>query len=76
MRAIPIILLSTLAACHAHTGLEDDFHQALTLREDYYDLSALEGAVINRVTLEARDWEHEEEPQTTIFRWSFFGYVP
>lgn len=62
--------------CTYVTGLEDDFHQALTLREDYYDLSGLEGAVINQVELEARDWEFDEEPQTAVFRWTFYGTVP
>jgi hypothetical protein len=62
--------------CTYVTGLEDDFHQAMTLREDYYDLSGLEGAIINQVQLEVRDWQHEEETQTAIFSWSFYGYVP
>ena len=62
--------------CTYVTGLEDDFHQALTLREDYYDLSGLGGAVINQVQLQARDWEQEDETQTAIFRWSFYGYAP
>ncbi len=62
--------------CTYVTGLEDDFHQALTLREDYYDLTGLEGAVINRLELEGRDWETEDDPQTAKFRWTFYGYVP
>ena len=62
--------------CTYVTGLEDDFHQALTLREDYYDLSGLEGAVINQVEIEARSWDHDEATQTALFRWTFYGYVP
>jgi len=62
--------------CTYVTGLEDDFHQALTLREDYYDLSGLEGAVINQVEIEARDWVHDSDTQTALFRWTFYGIAP
>ncbi len=62
--------------CTYVTGLDDDFHQALTLRESYFDMATLEGAVVNSVRLEAEDWHQDDDQQVITFRWWFQGILP
>ncbi len=62
--------------CTYVTGQEDGFHQALTQREDFYDLTGLVGAEVNQVVIEAADWHQEDDMEVVAFLWSFLGYVP
>jgi hypothetical protein len=62
--------------CTYVTGLEDGFRIGVTQPEAFYDLTGLEGAEVNQVTLELLVWFHEDAQLVISPQWYFHGYVP